>query len=103
MGQLFSGGSYAGTIALAQTALVTFLVMFGLTLVLFAEPPTRFWVGGDVYNGDKRHLILVAVLFVAFLVIAFVPFLRNLFQLAAITIGDLLITGVVATLCALLL
>ena len=38
----------------AQSALSAFLVFAGLLLVIFVEPPTPWWTGGDVLSGDWR-------------------------------------------------
>ena len=65
----------------AQTALTIFAVFCGIALVLFAEPPTPFWVGGNELRGDKRvNYLVLGMCIVAVLLIA-VPPLRSLFSL----------------------
>ncbi len=53
----------------AQTALTSFLVYSGLLLVVFVEPPTRWFVGGDEFSGDWRPTIVAGVLFIGFILI----------------------------------
>ncbi len=68
--------------ASAQSTLAVFLVFVGLLLVIFVEPPTPWWVGGNPLSGDRRPTQLAVALmgvFVAVLVVA--PF-RNLFALS---------------------
>ena len=36
----------------AQSSLVTFFVLTGILLMLFAEPPLRWFVGGSPYRGS---------------------------------------------------
>ncbi len=64
-----------------QTALATFLVFVGLFLVIFVEPPSAWWTGGDVLSGDKKPALLAAALMVAFVIISFTPPLQTLFSL----------------------
>jgi len=71
-----------GVRPVAQTTLTTFLVICGLFLVIFVEPPTEWWTGGDVLSGDWKPTILAAVLMAAFVVINAVPQARALFALA---------------------
>lgn len=64
-------------IAYAQTALTTFLVFSGLLLVVFVEPPTSWWIGGDELSGDWRPTIVALVCAAIYLLILFVPPLRQ--------------------------
>ncbi len=64
-----------------QTSLAAFLVITGLLLVVFAEPPTSWWVGGDSLSGDWRPTFLAAGLFVVFVALMAVPSLRGIFDL----------------------
>ncbi|MBI5880301.1 MAG: HAD-IC family P-type ATPase [Chloroflexi bacterium] len=80
---------------IAQTALTTVSVLCGLMLLVFVEPPTLFWTGGDVYSGDWRPTILAGILLVAFLGVMLTP-LRDQFELARLEFADFtLIAGVV--------
>jgi cation-transporting P-type ATPase E len=72
----------ASTRPLAQTALTAFLAVCGLFLVIFVEPPTAWWTGGDTLSGDWKPTILAVVLMAAFVLINAVPHARLLFALA---------------------
>ncbi len=65
----------------AQTVLTTFSVLSGLVLVLFVEPPARWFVGGDKYRGDKRLVVLVLGLLAVYLFIMADPALRRFWEL----------------------
>jgi len=66
---------------IGQTALASFLVLAGLLLVIFVEPPTPWWTGGDELSGDWKPTILAIVLMLGFFIIMAVPFLRDVFAL----------------------
>ena len=88
---------YAAVVPVARTALTTFLVCCGLLLVVFVEPPTAWWTGGDVLSGDWRPSILAGVLLAVFVAIAAVPGLRagfGLVELPPIAVG--LVTAALA-------
>ena len=51
---------YEVAMLFSQTVLTVFSVLSGLGLMLFVEPPFRWFVGGDKYSGDQRVLVLVA-------------------------------------------
>jgi cation-transporting ATPase E len=70
-----------GSAALAQTALASFLSVCGLFLIIFVEPPTEWWTGGDVLSGDWRPTALAVGLFLAFVAIVSTPALRAFFAL----------------------
>jgi cation-transporting ATPase E len=65
----------------AQSALSAFLVFVGLLLVIFVEPPTPWWTGGDVLSGDWRPTWLAVGLGALFIVMELIPPLRDLFAL----------------------
>jgi cation-transporting ATPase E len=65
----------------AQSALSAFLVFVGLLLVIFVEPPTPWWTGGDVLSGDWRPTWLALGLGALFIVMELIPQLRDLFAL----------------------
>jgi cation-transporting ATPase E len=67
--------------ALARDATTTTLILCGLLIVVFAEPPTPFWTGGDVLSGDRRQTILALAMLVAFACILATPPLRDFFGL----------------------
>jgi cation-transporting ATPase E len=65
----------------AQSALSAFLVFAGLLLVIFVEPPTPWWTGGDELSGDWRPTWLALGLGALFILMELIPPLRNLFAL----------------------
>ncbi|MBI5565239.1 MAG: HAD-IC family P-type ATPase [Chloroflexi bacterium] len=83
---------FASAIPLAQTTLTSFLVVTGLLLVVFVEPPIEWLAGGDVPSGDWRPTVMAGGLLLAFTLISIVPSLRNVFALATL---DPLSVGIV--------
>lgn len=71
-------------LAVARTALTSFLVCCGLLLVVFVEPPTPWWAVGDELSGDWRPTILAGSLLAAFAALLATPALRAIFGLAAL-------------------
>jgi len=89
MGLTYSLGGPAGFRAevahlAAQTALTTFTVFAGLLLVVFVEPPTRFFVAGDDFSGDWRPTLLSLGLLVGYLAIVLIEPLRSFFEMVAL-------------------
>ena len=64
-----------------QLALTYATVATGLLLVVFVQPPTEFWVGGDVLSGDWRPALLAIGLFAVLLASPYVPVLNSFFGL----------------------
>jgi cation-transporting ATPase E len=82
---------------IAQTVLTAFLVFCGLFLVIFVEPPTAWWTGGDRLSGDWKPTMLAVTLMVAFVVINVVPQARLLFALEPLQWAEVgLIAGALA-------
>jgi cation-transporting P-type ATPase E len=78
----------------AQTALVSFSILSGLLLLVFVEPPTHFWAGGDEFSGDRRPAFLALGLMVGYVVFLAMPSLRSFFDFAPISIfGHLVIAA----------
>jgi cation-transporting ATPase E len=65
----------------AQTMLTYTVVTCGILLIVFVEPPTKWWVGGDSLSGDWRPTILAGGLLLLFGVFLAVPFLRDFYGL----------------------
>ena len=65
-------------------------------MVIFIEPPSRFWAGSDELSGDRRPTWLTLFLLVVLLVIAFVPALARLFDLHPIEPPDMAVVGIAA-------
>lgn len=76
---------------IAQTALTSFSVLCGLFLILFVEPPTHLWVGGDRLSGDRRPAFLALLLFVVYTLVLLIPGTRDFFELAPLPWYDQLI------------
>jgi cation-transporting ATPase E len=76
------------TLAVARTVLTTLTTFGGLILIVFVEPPTPFWTGGDDFSGDWRPTILAVILGVIYLLIMVIPSLREFFELSALRLVD---------------
>ncbi|NTU78917.1 MAG: HAD-IC family P-type ATPase [Chloroflexales bacterium] len=69
---------YGTAVPLGQSALAIFLVLTGLLLFVFVEPPTAWWSGADEVGGDWRPSLVALGALLLFGVILFVPPLRAL-------------------------
>jgi cation-transporting ATPase E len=67
-------------ILVAQTSLTFFTLFAGLILVIYVEPPSKFFVGGDVIGGDLRPTFLATVLFVVFIIAMLIEPIRRFFE-----------------------
>jgi cation-transporting ATPase E len=85
-GQATSGihNVYETVLPVAQTAMVTFLAFSGLFNLIFAEPPTPWWVGADALCPDRRPTYLALALMGCVLCIHLFPGLRALFALTSL-------------------
>ncbi len=72
----------SATLLSAQTALTGFTVLSGVLLMVFALPPTRWFVGGAEYSGDRRPVLLAGVLILAYVALQLIEPLAAAFQLA---------------------
>ncbi|MBK8048299.1 MAG: HAD-IC family P-type ATPase [Anaerolineales bacterium] len=68
-----------------QLALTYSSIAMGLILVVFVQPPTKFWTGGDRLAADWRPTILAAGLFVLLIASPYLPILKGFFGLAPLT------------------
>ncbi|UCG25235.1 MAG: HAD-IC family P-type ATPase, partial [Chloroflexota bacterium] len=71
-----------GDMYYAQTMLTYTAIICGILLIVFTEPPSKWWVGGDVLSGDKRPTILAVGMLLLFGLFLVVPALRNFYGLA---------------------
>ncbi len=78
----------ADALPLARTVLTTLTTFAGLLLIVFAEPPTLFWTGGDDLAGDWRPTWMALGLAGVFIVISLVPGLRDFFELTPLELRD---------------
>ena len=82
----------------AQTALTTFTLLCGILLIVFVEPPSKFWVGSHALRKDKRIVILALVMFIAYVLLLAIPPLRNLFDLELLGFNDYLLIALLVVL-----
>jgi cation-transporting ATPase E len=87
----------------ARTALTTVTIFCGLLLIPFVEPPTEWWVAGDVLSGDRRPALLALGMLLLFGLIVLLPPLRGFFELALLRPLDYLLLAALAVGWALLL
>jgi cation-transporting P-type ATPase E len=92
---------YAAVLPVAQTGLATFLVLCGLLLVVFSEPPSPWWEGAERVSGDRRPTLLAAGLAVAFVFVTLTP-LASLFELSMLGPFDIGLVAVAVLLWLLL-
>ena len=90
-------------VVVARSALTFATVLCGIALILFVEPPTRWWEGGDVYSGDWRPAILAGGMLALYVLTMFVPFARTFFGLALLPVTDVAIIAAVVAVWALAL
>jgi len=84
-------------LAVARTILTSVTTLAGLVLIVFVEPPTQFWTGGDEYSGDWRPTIVAVALAILYVVIMLVPSLRYSFELTELDRRDwVIVLSVVA-------
>lgn len=73
-----------GNVDWAQAAVTTTMVSTLLLIVLFAQPPSKIWVGASSLNGDRRPAYLVGAMYAIYAIILAVPQLRDFFELQAL-------------------
>ncbi len=88
----------------AQQALTYLTVVCGLLIIVFAEPPTEAWAGGDKLTGDWRPTIVAISMFLVFVAFIASPKLRHFYELILLRSPlDYIIIGLVAAIWALVL
>lgn len=78
----------------AQTALTIFATFCGIVLILFVEPPTPFWVGGNELHRDKRIFYPVLAMCISSVLLITLPPLRSLLDLVLLDGLDYLVIAV---------
>lgn len=73
--------STAAATIVAQTALSTFVSLAAFVLILFLEPPTRFFAGWNDVSPDKRPAYLAVALMLIYIVVLYTSTLANYFGL----------------------
>jgi len=79
-----SVGQWTGSITYARVVSTHLLVGSGLLLVIFVQPPTEFWVGGDSLSGDKRPAMLAVGLWFLFIFLTIAPFTSRILGLSTL-------------------
>jgi cation-transporting ATPase E len=74
----------------AQTMLTTFSILCGLLLILFVEPPNRFFAAGNPISNDLRPTYMAIGLAVAYLALLTVPSLGQYFDIKLVSIREFL-------------
>lgn len=64
----------------ARTALTITAILCGVILILFAQPPVRFFVGGAELNGDWRTLLLALAMVALYPVILLIAPFRKFYE-----------------------
>jgi cation-transporting ATPase E len=67
--------------AYTQLTLTYTSIAMGLLLVIFVQPPTEFWAGGDRLAGDWRPTLLATSLLIVMMISPYIPILRGFFGL----------------------
>jgi cation-transporting ATPase E len=83
LGTQVDGRLFGDAIRDAQTALTSYLVFTGLLLILFVEPPVRWFAVEEPITSDRRPAWLAVGLAIGYVVVLQVPFARSFFQLVA--------------------
>jgi cation-transporting ATPase E len=68
----------------AQLTLTYAMLAMGLILIVFVEPPTKFWVGGYELSGDWRPTLLAFGLLFVFLIALTAPITRDFLGLTSL-------------------
>jgi cation-transporting ATPase E len=80
----------------AQHGLSYTIIACGILLIIFVEPPTPFWVGGDVLSGDWRPTLMAIAMFIGFIIALLFSPIRNLYDLVRFpNISDYLVIIIV--------
>ena len=87
-------------IANARTALSTVIILMGLLLLVFVEPPTKGWVAGDDYSGDWRPTILAVLMLIVLIVVTVYEPMRVFWEIELLSFVDYLFLGTVSIIWA---
>ncbi len=72
----------SSNVAETELAVTYGLILMGLIVVVFVQPPTKFFVGGDVLSGDWRNTYMALGLFILYNILVYIPLAQNLLRLA---------------------
>ncbi len=84
--EVASETALALALPIAQTAVTIFLVLVGLILVIFVEPPSRWWAPDGEPVGDRRPTVLALLLMGALPVLLALPIGRAFFDLRTLPV-----------------
>jgi cation-transporting ATPase E len=90
-------------VRVGQSALTSFLVLGGLVLVVFVEPPVERLAVIEPRSPDWRPTVLAIVLAVGYLILLAVPGGRAIFSLQPLEPADLAIVGIAVVVWTLLI
>lgn len=74
----------------ARTIVTNFTMFAGILLIVFVEPPTQFFVGGDELSGDWRPTIMAGVMATIVVLFNLIPALRPVLEFRALEPRDYL-------------
>jgi cation-transporting ATPase E len=80
-----------GSVIVARSAINMFIMLCGLTLIPFIEPPSRLFTAVYKLNGDWRPTILAIFLLAAYVIVLAVEPLRNFIGLQILSVQNYLI------------
>ncbi len=80
---------YIRSLLTAQSTLVTFLGLVGLITVIFVEPPTEWWTGGDTLSNDWKPTLLAVGLMLVLILIVLTRGGRSVFALGPLRLVEL--------------
>jgi len=90
-------------IAYTQQVITHLLMLVGLFLVIFAQPPVRFLVAGDDFNGKWQIAIAALVLYAMYNLTTLIPLAQRLLRIAPLqSMRDYLLIIVITLLWAIL-
>jgi cation-transporting ATPase E len=83
----------------ARLTLTYTMIVMGLILIVFVEPPTEAWVGGDELSGDWRPTLLALGLFLLFLIAFNLPVVGDFYGLIPLrqSLDYLIIAGTIVS------
>jgi cation-transporting P-type ATPase E len=90
--------SMGATVEEARSALTVTMVLCGLLLIPFVEPPSPAWVGGDTeLSGDRRPAMMAVGMLVLFLITLWFEPVRNFYELETLPLSGYMVILLVVT------
>jgi cation-transporting ATPase E len=86
----------SAALGVPQTAMTAFTILCGLLLIVFVEPPSKFWAGGDKPSHDIRPTILAVISLITYVIVLLTPSVRDFFELSVLWWWDYAIIVVIA-------